>query len=294
MAKINIPDALKAAVPQTMWGRVLAATPVIMTVVATALAGLASSEMTRAQYSRSLAAQQQSKAGDQWGFFQAKRLRAALQRNTLDILHATVEVHPYAATDLDAVTATALQSGELPALPGATALDPSVSTALTVLEKSPTDAEAATLIAQVQSKALDEALLAAKERAHALDKLLDPITKAIEHLDKQQAQSTTDPAVIRSFTAARLRYTANRYDAEARVNQAIANLYEVQVRLSNQKAERHHHRSKSFFFGMLIAQAAVIIATFSLAAARRSLLWSLAAAGGAGAVSFAIYVYLFV
>jgi hypothetical protein len=292
MAKINIPDALKAAVPQTLFGRILAATPVIMTVVATALAGLASSEMTRAQYSRSLAAQQQSKAGDQWGFFQAKRLRAALQRNTLDILHATAEVRPFAASDLDAPTAAALQSGALPALPEAAPLDPGVSAALAVLEKSPTDAEAATLIAQVQPKALDDALLAAKERAHALDKLLDPITKAVERLDQQQAQSTTDPAVIRSFTAARLRYTANRYDAEARVNQAIANLYEVQVRVSNQKADRHHHRSKSFFFGMLIAQAAVIIATFSLAAARRNLLWGLAASGGAAAVSFAIYVYL--
>ena len=63
--KLNIPDALKSDVPQTLWGKVLTATPVVMTVVATMLAGLASSEMTRAQYSRSLAAQQQSKAGSQ-------------------------------------------------------------------------------------------------------------------------------------------------------------------------------------------------------------------------------------
>ena len=48
--------------PQTTWGRILLATPVVMTVVATLLAGLASSEMTRAQYNRSLAAQQQAKA----------------------------------------------------------------------------------------------------------------------------------------------------------------------------------------------------------------------------------------
>ncbi len=294
MAKINIPDALKAAVPQTMFGRILAATPVIMTVVATALAGLASSEMTRAQYNRSLAAQQQSKAGDQWSFFQAKRLRAALQRNTLDILRATAEVRPYAATDLDAATAAALQTGELPALPDATAMEASLTAALAVLEQSPTDAGAATVIAQVKAPALEAALLAAKERAHALDKLLEPITKTVEQLDRQLAQTASDPALHRPFVAARLRYTANRYDAEARVNQAIANLYEVQVRMSNQKADRHHHRSKSFFFGMLIAQAAVIIATFSLAAARRSLLWGLAAAGGAAAVSFALYVYLFV
>ena len=78
MAKATIPDALKADLPQTKWGKVLATTPVVMTVIATLLAGLSSGEMIRAQYDRSLAAQQQSKAGDQWGYFQAKRLRAAL------------------------------------------------------------------------------------------------------------------------------------------------------------------------------------------------------------------------
>jgi len=49
--------------------------------------------MTRAQYNRSLGAQLQAKAGDQWSFFQAKRLRGALQRNTLDILQSTAEIH---------------------------------------------------------------------------------------------------------------------------------------------------------------------------------------------------------
>jgi hypothetical protein len=69
-------------------GRALTATPVIMTVIATLLAGLASSEMTKAQYERAFAAQLQSRAGDQWAFFQAKRLRGEMQRNTLDILAA--------------------------------------------------------------------------------------------------------------------------------------------------------------------------------------------------------------
>ena len=62
--KTTIPDVLKADIPVNTWGKLFAATPVIMTVIATMLAGLASSEMTRAQYDRSLAAQQQSKAGD--------------------------------------------------------------------------------------------------------------------------------------------------------------------------------------------------------------------------------------
>ena len=53
-AKIEIPAELKKDLPQTKWGKVLGATPIIMTVIATMLAGLASSEMTKAQYDLSL------------------------------------------------------------------------------------------------------------------------------------------------------------------------------------------------------------------------------------------------
>src|SRR5450432_4663596 len=103
----KIPDDLKADLPQNKFGKVLGATPIVMTVIATMLAGLASSEMTRAQYDRSFAAQLQSKAGDPWGYYQAKKLRSAVARNTLDLLAATSEVQPLATaalTDADAAT----------------------------------------------------------------------------------------------------------------------------------------------------------------------------------------------
>src|ERR1022692_1413497 len=92
--KVEIPEHLKGELPQNKWGKILGVTPIVMTVIATMLAGLASSEMTRAQYDRSLAAQLQSKAGDQWSFFQAKKLRGALQRSTIDMIGSTAEVHP--------------------------------------------------------------------------------------------------------------------------------------------------------------------------------------------------------
>ena len=92
--------------------------------------------------------------------------------------------------------------------------------------------------------------------------------------------------------AARLRFAAQRYEVEGRLNQSIANLYELLVRKSNISAERHHVRSQRFFFGMLGAQLGVIISTFAMAARKRNLLWSLAAGAGVLAVGFAIYVYL--
>ena len=90
----ELKQELKADLPQTTWGKILGATPVVMAVIATMLAGLSSSEMTRAQYDRSLAAQEQSKAGDQWSFFQAKRLRGASLRGNLQLLNATLDLTP--------------------------------------------------------------------------------------------------------------------------------------------------------------------------------------------------------
>ena len=108
--KVIIPDELKKDAPQTTFGKILTATPVAMAVLATMLAGLASSEMTKAQYDRSLAAQQQSKAGDQWSFFQAKRLRGAYQRNTADLVQNLTEVHQADAATIKAFAQQA--SGE--------------------------------------------------------------------------------------------------------------------------------------------------------------------------------------
>lgn len=283
--KVEIPDSLKADMPQTLWGKILSATPVVMAVVATMLAGLASSEMTRAQYARSLAAQQQSKAGDQWSFFQAKRLRATLQRNTIDLLQATAELLPVEMKP-DSPAVECLVRGEAPALPPGPALDSKIKTAIEAVEKLEPDPAVVGLLKNVPDKALEDALRAARDRVQAFDALTGPITKTIEALEKTFSS--------RDFIAARLRYTAARYEMEARLNQTIANLYELQVRKSNIAAVRHHVRSQRFFFGMLAAQAGVIIATFAMAARKRNLLWSLAAVAGLLAVAFAIYVYLFV
>jgi hypothetical protein len=282
MAEIKIPDQLKADIPQTLWGKILAATPVVMTVVATMLAGLASSEMTRAQYTRALAAQEQSKTGDQWAFFQAKRLRGALQLNTLDVLQNTTEVRRLDDTTLASFTP--------PAPPAAAPLDAGVKAALDAAASGRPDTEVAPLVVRLNDQALEAAVRTARARADAFDVAVAPVNKTVEQLESESAGKPNHRDVV----AARLRYTAQRYDTEARLNQAIAILYELQVRRSNLDAERHERRSQRFFFGMLAAQAAVIIATFAIAARKRNLLWSLAAAAGAAAVGFAIYVYLFI
>jgi hypothetical protein len=277
--KTTIPDELKKDVPQTIWGRTLLSTPVVMTVVATLLAGLASSEMTRAQYERAYAAQLQAKAGDQWGYFQAKKMRSTLQRNSLELLMATTDLRPVINPIFDRIPA-----------PPPSPMEETVARAMAALEKQQSETEIRAALARVAAKSLAGALEAAKANAIAFDKEVTAANQAIDQAEK--ALPANDRAAARDFTAARMRQAAARYDVEARLNQVIANLYELQVRAGNVSAERHHRRSGKFFFGMLAAQAAVIIATFAIAAQKRNFLWTIAAVAGVAAIVFAIYVYL--
>lgn len=294
----DIPDALKAEVPQSKWGKVLVSTPVVMTVVATLLAGLASSEMTRAQYDRSVAAQLQSKAGDQWSYFQAKKLRSSLQNTTLDLLQATAALRPLDAAalqrlgEVDSTMLDALQKSELPVAPPAP-MTPGLKAALGAVENARQEADVAVLLGAVSDQVLADALKAARAKAQEFDAAIKPITRAVEQMDKVLAAGSA-PDLTRDYTAARLRFAAARYEAEARLNQTIANLLELQVRKAVLSSDRHYRRSERFFYGMLAAQAAVIVSTLSLAAQKRSILWALAATAGLAAIAFATYVYFYV
>ena len=293
-AKIQIPDAVKSDLPQNKWGKILGVTPIVMTVIATMLAGLASSEMTKAQYDRALAAQLQSKAGDQWSFYQAKKLRSAVARNSLDLLAATSEVAPLDAAALpnaDAVTVAALTKNQLPAAVPAT-FDAGVQAALAALGGSRPETEIAAALTAVKPAQLAGSLLAAQAAAAAFDSATKAINQASDKFD--DALMVGDKSTFRSFSAARLRYTSARYETEARLNQVVAGVFELQVRQNNASAEKHHRRSGKFFYGMLASQMAVIISTFAIAARQRSFLWSIAATAGVAAVSFSLYVYLYV
>jgi len=316
MAKAQIPETLKADLPHNKWGKILAMTPVVMTVIATLLAGLSSSEMIRAQYDRSLASQQQSKAGDQWGYFQAKRLRAALQRNTLDVLHGTSSVHPFdaqivamtvngkpAQAVLDSAAGQqaldSLSHGNVPVAGPEPVLAAPIAAVLAAVDAGQSDADIAQLLKSVKNTDLTRALTDASAHIRDFDATLKPVTSAIDTLEKELSRlpitmNGAPNPLTRVFIPARLAYSAQRYDLEARQNQVIAQLLELQVRQSNVSAERHHSRSGFFFYGMLGAQLAVIVSTLSLAVQRRNVLWLIAAVAGVLALIFAVYVYLFV
>jgi DNA repair exonuclease SbcCD ATPase subunit len=406
--------------PKTRWDSILTSTPVVLTIVATALAGLSSSEMTRAQYYRSLAAQHQSKAGDQWGFFQAKRIRAGNAEMEVELLRARHVLMPvtaeaiaeYAARlpqELDRTARTAERLlhalGEAKADAGSGSLRPlveefvrtarqkakdaralheklaaslarpEVRESLAYLTKADlpeatkktvgnakideahsdilarkTEADTASLMAKITDDELQQAMDAAASNAHAFEEKSKPVDveiaavtqlmkeatalagsvhRLVERVDLALAELTAaneagavrvaatndasnevrnaaaalgraDDALTKSademnqsLLAARREFTARRYEREARDNQEIASVYEIQVRKSSLESERHRNRSQLFFLGMLVAQAGVTIATFSLAMRQRNVLWVLATVAGLAAIAFSGYVYLF-
>lgn len=289
--------------PKTLVGKILASTPVVMTVVATLLAGLSNSEMTRAQYDRSMAAQQQSKVGDQWSFFQAKRLRSSTLRASMEVLLANSDAGPIQVADLKKfaelpeAAVTALTRGEIPAQPEPSRPPEKVLTAMGVVEENTSEASVVSALRLITAEEVDAAIQVWQNASRAQDGALTPFNATLEKVERALQAAAGEKRegarqTLRDFTAARFRVDAARYDSEARFNRVIASLSELKVRLSNISAERHHIRSQRFFFGMLGAQLAVILATFGMAVQHRNLLWGFAATIGALAMAFGIYVYL--
>lgn len=73
---------------QSSFELIVTSTPVLLTVIATFMIRRSTGEMTNAQYFRAVASQNQSKVGDQWGFFQAKRIRGQIMEGNADLLAA--------------------------------------------------------------------------------------------------------------------------------------------------------------------------------------------------------------
>lgn len=172
----------------------------------------------------------------------------------------------------------ALTTGALPRTAPAPKLPDPVSSALSAIDSARPDEEVARLVLAAAGPVLDGALREHQAHARMLDAQLEPLSNLIGIWETQLAGQP----LMREFTDARLRFHSQRYDVEARLNQTVAQLFEMQVRASNLAAERHHRRSGRFFYGMLAAQLAVIVSTFALAAA-----------AGALALAFTTYVLMF-
>jgi hypothetical protein len=183
---------------KTLFDIVLTSTPVILTVIATFLVGQSTGEMTRAQYFRAVASQNQSKAGDQWGLFQAKRIRGQSQEMAAHLLMAQnrtlftpgtfLEVAQGMARELQAAEKAARADNDKAIADDVKKLIPEAEKAL-VLAKAllgKSNAEAHTVIPAQTQAALDAML-----RPKAKEKTADTKASA-ETADLESAEEAAD------------------------------------------------------------------------------------------------------
>ncbi len=269
--------------PKSTFDRVITATPIVLTVVATIFAGLSGSEMNLAMYWRSVAAQDQSKAGSQWAFAGFKRDRSLiLQGQTRTLLAAAdrgpataADFAPFAAGVPDADKAVAWLTGGGPPKPESAPRVPHPP------GESGTRAD------------VDDDIRAAEATADAFDKSNGPVLKAADALDRAALERRAgDRPTALAVQAARADLDHRRYLIEARLNQDLGRLHEVRVTLSEAESDRHRIKSKNFFYVMLVAQAGVTVASVALAQRKKSLFWVLASLAGAVAILCGVYVYL--
>jgi hypothetical protein len=408
-----------------LWDILLTATPVILTILATMLVGKSSAEMTLAQYHGTQAAQAQSKTGDQWAFFQAKRIRGTIQglkaergafnpgqmqafadrlpdslkrlsddagalvaqldgdaaegttKEALASLKASVQALKQAADTAAAAAGKAranvdkmmsepgikstmpfLTKKDLPLPKGVEKAEDTrdivrvaVTGALKDLRKDDPKADeetkkdverlykvlsgiekrvprkefepelkklttqmihAAQEAAEAKAEEYDSASKSANQTIRNLDtvlsaqrELLRPVEQAafevraaLEAFPRKSSQdkkAVDEAAALASsaeyldrtardlnarFVAASADFDQRRYEREARFNQSIAGLYEVQVRKSTFDSDTAMHKKDMYLYGMYAAQAGVAIATFAMAVRFAGVLWAIAAVAG--------------
>ena len=108
------PAPAPAPEKKPLFETVVTSTPVLLAVIATFILGQSSSEMTKAQYQRSLAGQNQSKVGDQWALFQAKRIRGTTYETAADLLSVR-SVDPFTGDALEEAADSILREIQLAA-----------------------------------------------------------------------------------------------------------------------------------------------------------------------------------
>lgn len=316
------------AKPRSRLARVGTALAVALTGAGTALAGLSSGQMDLAQYWRSLAAQDQSRAASQWALAGFKRTRAVAVGASARTARAAGAEGPLKSAEAFRAAAEPVLAGfpagearpDLNALladPAARALfgrpvaphaeppaiaDAQLNELLQALKAKKPASEVRALAARVDRDTADAAirdieLYAAKYDAdlkslvgaqHKLDDFVAALDAGAD--DAINPQGARTAARLLARTRAALDALDERiYDQETQISQATGDRYEARVFVSDVRADVHRVKSMYFFYAMILVQAGAGIA--ALAGDRGAALVALALAVGLAGVAVGVYTY---
>ena len=296
--------------PKSIFEKIGAALPIALTALATAFAGLSSSEMSRAMYWRSAAAQDQSKAADQWSLAAHKRDRAIMMQT------AALQLRAGEAFKLKVPREDDLFGPHEPANDAARRWirgDPPLFGPFSQFSKG--DGPPPASLPQIDDPAINAILKAIREgkpendllrAARDVDRgrLDEALDRAIAEIKRIEAEWKPILEIVNTrFAAVRanrdreaqadhLELEQRRYAIEANLNQQLGYLYEVRVKSSVVQSDRHRIRSEYFFYAMLAGQVGATLAALALARKHKSGLWLFAAFVGMVSLAFGGYVYL--
>lgn len=297
--------------PKGLLDKLGAALPIALTAIATAFAGMSTSELQQAMFWRSAAAQDQAKATNQWTLAGFKRDRSLLMQSTAATLRAQAG---YADPGLDGsppsagngTTANGLDwlagKGPPPAnLPKI--VDENLLALLKAIKEREPEADVLKKARMVPQHGINTTIDDAEKANEQIDEEWKPFVKAATEYVQERAKSATKPkaddkdraatpAQATALQAAWYEMEQRRYRAESTLNQGLGYLYEARVRISTTESDRHRERSKNFFYSMLAAQIGAVISSLALARKQKSALWALAGLAGLVAIVIGIYVYV--
>jgi hypothetical protein len=275
--------------PKSWFEKAGATLPIALTAIATAFAGMSTSELQRAMFWRSYAAQDQAKATNQWTYAGFKRDRSLICQVAATQLRAAAgnPPNPFAAPSNEANSPASWLAGDGPPaakLPEIT--DPGLQKLLADIQARAPEAELLRQAGRISQATINAAIDDAERAVQQLDQEWDPLVKAAAKL----AAGGKEP--MPAAQAAGYELEQRRYRIEAGLNQGVGYLYEARVKVSAAESDKHQEKSRKFFYAMLAAQVGATVASLALARQQKSVLW--AVAGGSGLVALAIgaYVYL--
>jgi hypothetical protein len=310
------PVATKPEEPKGFLEKIGAALPVGLTALATVFAGMSTGALQRAMYWKSQAAQDQSRATDQWSLAGFKRDRALVMQTSAAQLRA---ISGYASVSFSSSSLPPLKikADEANAEQKRKQLEEAQAKALEWLQKKnvppvslpeitdehitsltkanaarESEAEVAKLAGKIKQESITRAIDDAEKKSKQYDEEWSPVLAAAAEIAGFAEAGKADAAARSARQAGGYELEERRYRAEARLNQGIAALYEVRVRMSSAESDKHRHKSEQFFFAMLCAQIGATISALALARRTKSVLWLLAGMIGLASLGIGASVFL--
>jgi hypothetical protein len=301
------PDAPKPEEPKGFFEKIGAALPIALTALATVFASMSNGALQEAMYWKSQAAQDQSRATNQWTLAGFKRDRALVMQATAAQLRATggygvarFDVPPGGASgdDVQKARAWLTESGEKGG-PPSTKLpeieDPAIKDLRDAIEHREPELDLLKKARHVKMAAINKAIDDAEKYNEQTDKEWEPIIRAASAWVRAQvpkgaeAPDAKKGANATAAQAAGFDLEERRYRAESRLNQGVGFLYEIRTKVSSAESDKHRRKSDYLSVAMLVAQIGAVASSLALARKKRSALWLFAAMIGLAAIGVGGY-----